>query len=140
LVERGDARGERQNQLSNVDLQEVLVDGGWCQAVSSLLTVASFDNRDRRYDMGAALRNRLPLSPDHDTVDKVISAMDKMSQSCQQDFKGSLPLLRNLVEKYDDLAYKEKFQDNNEEGDGLFKGMAEQLQRLVTSITSKDEL
>lgn len=68
LMEREEAEGERLQQLRLFKLDEQLAVGGWCPVVSSLLTVASFDRRDRRYDMGAALKNEMPLRPDHDTV------------------------------------------------------------------------
>lgn len=67
-MEREEAEGERYHQLKQFKLDEHLAIGGWCPVVSSLLTVASFDRRDRRYDMGAALKNEMPLRPDHDTV------------------------------------------------------------------------
>ena len=67
-MEREEAEGERLHQLQRFKLDEQLAVGGWCPVVSSLLTVASFDRRDRRYDMGAALKNEMPLRPDHDTV------------------------------------------------------------------------
>ncbi|XP_064107773.1 nucleotide exchange factor SIL1-like isoform X2 [Macrobrachium nipponense] len=139
LMERAEAEGERLQQLNRLDITEQLAIGGWCPAVSSLLTAASFDRRDRRYDMGAALRNELPLRPDHDTVDKVVSAMDSMVEVCRYHFNEALPLLRHLANTYDDLAYKEQFQDD-EGGYGLFRGLAEMIQKLIKNINVKEEL
>ncbi|XP_068203995.1 nucleotide exchange factor SIL1 [Palaemon carinicauda] len=139
LVERAEAEGERLEQLNRLDFSEQLAIGGWCPAVSSLLTAASFDRRDRRYDMGAALRNEMPLRPDHDTVDKVVSAMDSMVEVCRYHFNEALPLLRHLANTYDDLAYKEQFQDDDG-GYGLFKGLAEMIQKLIKNINVKAEL
>ncbi|KAK4290176.1 hypothetical protein Pmani_036906 [Petrolisthes manimaculis] len=141
LVEREQAEGERLLQLRRFKLDDRLATGGWCPAVSSLLTVASFDRRDRRYDMGAALKNQMPLRPDHDTVDKVVSAMGSMVRFCRYQFYDTLPLLRHLAHTYDDLAYKEQFQNtDDDEGHGLFRGMAETIQRLVKDIGQKNEL
>lgn len=140
LMEREEAEGERLHQLQRFKLDEQLASGGWCPVVSSLLTVASFDRRDRRYDMGAALKNEMPLRPDHDTVDKVVSAMSSMVGVCRSQFFDTLPLLRNLARTYDDLAYKEQFQDNDDGGHALFKGLADTIQRLVRNIGLKSEL
>ncbi|KAK7074106.1 nucleotide exchange factor sil1 [Halocaridina rubra] len=140
LVERAEAEGERLQQLRRLNIDEHLAVGGWCPAVSSLLTAASFDRRDRRYDMGAALRNELPLRPDHDTVDKVVSAMGSMVEVCRQQFYEALPLLRHLANTYDDLAYKEQFQDSSDGGHALFRDLAETIQSLVKNISVKKEL
>ncbi|XP_050734277.1 nucleotide exchange factor SIL1-like isoform X2 [Eriocheir sinensis] len=140
LIEREEAEGERLQQLRLFKLDEQLAVGGWCPVVSSLLTVASFDRRDRRYDMGAALKNEMPLRPDHDTVDKVVSAMSSMVEVCRYQFFDTLPLLRHLAHTYDDLAYKEQFQDNDDGGHALFKGLAETIQRLVRKIGLRNEL
>ncbi|KAG0720560.1 Nucleotide exchange factor SIL1 [Chionoecetes opilio] len=139
LMEREEAEGERLQQLQLFKLDEQLAIGGWCPVVSSLLTVASFDRRDRRYDMGAALRNKMPLRPDHDTVDKVVSAMSSMVGVCRYQFINTLPILRHLARTYDDLAYKERFQDDDG-GHALFKGLSDTIQRLVRDIGLKNEL
>lgn len=140
LVEREEAEGERRQQLIRFNINEQLATGGWCPAVSSLLAAASFDRRDRRYDMGAALRNELPLRPDHDTVDKVIAAMGSMVNVCRYQFYEALPLLRHLAHTYDDLAYKEQFQDNDDGGHALFRSLADMIQRLVKNIGQRSEL
>lgn len=88
LVEREHAEGERLQQLRRLKLDDRLATGGWCPAVSSLLTVASFDRRDRRYDMGAALKNQMPLRPDHDTVSIVFNA-----RKCSSVMVGTLARL-----------------------------------------------
>lgn len=142
LVERAQAEGERQQQLSQLKLDDYVVTGGWCPAVSSLLAAASFDRRDRRYDMSAALRSERPLRPDHDTVDKVIAAMGSMVKVCRYQFHEALPLLRSLANTYDDLAYKEQFQDDDDDDGGyaLFKSLADMISRLVQDIRGKNEL
>lgn len=140
LVEREEAEGERLQQLLRLNIYEQLATGGWCPAVSSLLAAASFDRRDRRYDMGAALRNEMPLRPDHDTVDKVIAAMGSMVNVCRYQFYDALPLLRHLAHTYDDLAYKEQFQDNDDGGQALFRSLADMIQRLVKNIGQRSEL
>ncbi|XP_042223048.1 nucleotide exchange factor SIL1-like isoform X2 [Homarus americanus] len=139
LVEREEAQGERLKQLLRLNINEQLSTGGWCPAVSSLLAAASFDRRDRRYDMGAALRNEMPLRPDHDTVDKVVSAMGRMVNVCRYQFYDALPLLRHLAHTYNDLAYKEQFQDDNDEGH-VFKSIADMIQRLLKNIGQRNEL
>lgn len=140
LVERAEAEGERLQQLRRLNIDEQIAVGGWCPAVSSLLAAASFDRRDRRYDMGAALRNEMPLRPDHDTVDKVVSAMGSMVEVCRYQFYEALPLLRHLANTYDDLAYKEQFQDKDDGGHALFRSLAEMIQSLVRNIRVKHEL
>lgn len=140
LVERAQAEGERQQQLSQSKLDEYVVTDGWCPAVSSLLAAASFDRRDRRYDMSAALRSEMPLRPDHDTVDKVIAAMGSMVKVCRYQFHETLPLLRSLANTYEDLAYKEQFQNDDDGGYALFKSLAEMISRLVQDIREKNEL
>lgn len=140
LVEREEAEGERLHQLRRLSIDDQLATGGWCPAVSSLLAVASFDRRDRRYDMGAALRNEMPLRPDHDTVDKVVAAMGSMVRVCRYQFHEALPLLRHLAHTYDDLAYKEQFQDSDDGGHALFKSLADMIQSLVKNISQRNEL
>lgn len=73
-------------------------------------------------------------------VDKVVSAMSSMAEVCRYQFYDALPLLRHLAHTYDDLAYKEQFQDHDDGGHGLFRDLAETIQRLVRKIGLKNEL
>lgn len=66
--------------------------------------------------------------------------MSSMVGVCRSQFFDTLPLLRNLARTYDDLAYKEQFQDNDDGGHALFKGLADTIQRLVRNIGLKSEL
>lgn len=63
-----------------------------------------------------------------------------MVEVCRYQFHDTLPLLRHLGHTYDDLAYKEQFQDKDDGGHALFKGMAETIQRLVRKIGIRNEL
>lgn len=66
--------------------------------------------------------------------------MSTMVGVCRYQFFDTLPLLRHLARTYDDLAYKEQFQDNDDGGHALFKGLADTIQRLVRDIGLKNEL
>ena len=66
--------------------------------------------------------------------------MSSMVGVCRSEFSDTLPLLRNLARTYDDLAYKEQFQDDDDGGHALFKGLADTIQRLVRNIGLKSEL
>lgn len=71
-----------------------------------------------------------------------MSAMSSMVEVCRYQFFDTLPLLRHLAHTYDDLAYKEQFQDNDDDdgGHALFKDLAETIQRLVRKIAIRHEL
>lgn len=73
-------------------------------------------------------------------MDKVVSAMSSMVEVCRYQFFDTLPLLRHLAHTYDDLAYKEQFQDSDDGGQSLFKDLAETIQTLVRKIGIKNEL
>lgn len=68
--------------------------------------------------------------------------MGSMVKVCRYQFHEALPLLRSLANTYDDLAYKEQFQDDDDDDGGyaLFKSLADMISRLVQDIRGKNEL
>ncbi|XP_076066522.1 sil1 nucleotide exchange factor isoform X2 [Oratosquilla oratoria] len=141
MTELSDAEGEKARQLENIHLGQELVNMGWCPLIPNLLASASFDKRDRRYDLGAAIKKEFPLRPDHDMVEKVVEAMVTLRGVCGSSFHEAVPLLQKLAYMYDDLAYKEKVQMDDDDDDGVFQGISSKTSDLLkTLVTHKTEL
>ena len=74
-------------------------------------------------------------TPDHDSIDKVITAMKSLMDPCQDEFRTILPVLNLLDQTYSLLADEE-----DDPSDFFYYNLAHEINNLITFINYKDEL
>ncbi|XP_076434943.1 nucleotide exchange factor SIL1-like isoform X1 [Babylonia areolata] len=113
------AQEERLRQYGEINLQEAMVESGWCSLISSLLVI-----------------------PEHDSREKVLVAMDTVLPACEMFFQSSVPMLRNLQEEYKELVREEQEEsrDGEVEGDGFYQSLVGRVERLIDMLNIKEEL
>lgn len=122
-VEDDKIQQEKLRQYKSFQLETVLKENGFCSLLPKLLS-----------------------SPDHDTQEKVISAMQTLVSTCWDRFIGSLDSLKSLAENYK-LAAVEEVAENESKGnahstDSYFLTLYSSVSDLISSVKEryKDEL
>ncbi|XP_070211540.1 nucleotide exchange factor SIL1-like isoform X1 [Littorina saxatilis] len=107
---------ERVHQYEQVNLEEAMLESGWCSLIPTLLDL-----------------------PDHDSREKVLVAMETILPACRAEFQHSVQTLRTLQKEYADILSQEQA-DGEENDDGFFQGMISTLRGLLAQLAPKDEL
>lgn len=107
---------EKLQQYNNFNLQDGLVQHGFCDLIPKLL-----------------------LSPDYDTQEKVLNAMIAIVHLCKYQFKEHLEILQNLSNSYQELSLEES-RISEESDDLYFSSLYNVVQNLLVRIKNKDEL
>nr|CAD7440389.1 unnamed protein product [Timema bartmani] len=143
---------EKLRQYKAIDLEGKLVQHGWCKRLPKLLLVQSTNEgrAKRRDDLISVVGKDLPVRPEHDVVEKVVSAMVTLSDICAHEFADDgkvKAVLLDLKVWYDDLASREELENKsrNETDDHSFyytnlASLITNMTRILGAQSIKDEL
>ena len=74
---------EKQRQYSLVKLTHHLVNEGWCERLPRLLQASPTERMEKRDDLSSAVTQERPVRPEHDVVEKVVTAMLALVDDCK---------------------------------------------------------
>ncbi|PSN54805.1 Nucleotide exchange factor SIL1 [Blattella germanica] len=136
---------EKRRQYGLVKLLYHLVDGGWCERLPKLLQASPKARVERRDDLSSAITQERPVRPEHDVVEKVVTAMLALVDDCKHRFQDARLVLLDLEKWYQELASREeidrKSRNTSEEHYYYYTGLAKQVASLSSRLNSKkDEL
>ncbi|XP_005093247.1 nucleotide exchange factor SIL1 [Aplysia californica] len=105
-------QSQRSMQYKEIELRKTMSSSGWCSLMTSLLQSLS----------------------GHDSVEKLITAMSALANTCKQDFSPARSHLQSLLSQYRQLAQEEK----DEGQDDFFTSIYSSLENLVGQIVRDD--
>ncbi|KAJ9578268.1 hypothetical protein L9F63_005489, partial [Diploptera punctata] len=74
---------EKQRQYKVVKMTHHLVNEGWCERLPRLLQASPTQRVERRDDLSSAVTKERPVRPEHDVVEKVVTAMLALVDDCR---------------------------------------------------------
>ncbi|XP_070541506.1 nucleotide exchange factor SIL1-like [Ptychodera flava] len=107
---------EKQRQYNEVRLLPALIQQGWCELIPTLLSV-----------------------PEHDNREKVLNAMQIMSDNCTEQYKQktNIEILKSLKAEYDNFAVEEA---QEQDADRYFTGLRNLIRDLLNGLNTHTEL
>ncbi|XP_023326178.1 nucleotide exchange factor SIL1 [Eurytemora carolleeae] len=129
----------RSEQYRLVNLESMLSTSGWCQVFQTVLVLPREDRRTIREDILSTVSDEFPLRVEHDYIEKIVTAMLKMKDQCQTEFKQKdvLDKLNQLAGKYKELSNRELIQDDT---DIYFSSLLQIINSILATGVGKTEL
>lgn len=94
-----DMLSEKLRQYDAANVENVLVEQGFCSLFPRLLTsLRNEDKKTRREDL-SSVQGR-PFREEHDVVEKVVQAMLILTRSCRTEFQSVRALIQTLGERW----------------------------------------
>ncbi|KAF4532622.1 hypothetical protein B566_EDAN011535 [Ephemera danica] len=114
-----------------VQLENFLVQSGWCGRVATLLT--------SWFEAGKVKSvSSWSLEEQHDLVEKMVSVMLVLHPACNAQFTDTLPIVMNLLQSYDALAKQEELRGDS--ANRFYFDLFHLVHKLSLKIATKDEL
>ncbi|KAJ8878918.1 hypothetical protein PR048_019521 [Dryococelus australis] len=132
---------EKVRQYKLAGLEEKLVQTGWCERLPRLLYAqsSSKSRTGKRDDLSSAITKQLSVRPEHDVVEKVVGAIQALSELCADKFGNDATLYATLVDLklwYNDLASLEQ-SDSHAGSDSEDQLYFTKLSKLLLDVISK---
>lgn len=129
---------KRLEQYSKIDLENLLSNSGWCEVFQTILVLPREDRRAKRDDILSAVSEDFPLRVEHDSIEKILLAMQGMKEQCGAEYTLNESLrskLSLLFEEYSNLSGREE-----DQGDQFFSGLKQTISSILNAHNVKTEL
>lgn len=137
LVLEAEQASKAKDQYEALGLHKKLSEYGWCERISSLLISSIMDFQSRQVELSSETIPELPILPEHDILDKVISAMLVLSPQCRSQFHSISHIVKDLINSYQELVIHEEISADDST---FYSELLHLLKKLFKSISLKDEL
>lgn len=131
----------RKKQYDLFNLEQQVKEAGWCQVLNSVLILPKNDRQAKRDDILSTVSEEFSLRAEHDTVEKILSAMVKMVPTCKSILANNSELkfkLSFLDSQYSILSDKERAENDS---DNFFSSILNMVKVIRAGIyTVKSEL